>query len=82
MQPNRHEFTAIIKGIELPSETVTSIDRAIQKAVIGEIASVDLVGSVALHIPPLLKDEARAVADGDEGDGPNGIWVNRLPPQS
>jgi len=37
-----HQFLVGINGIQLPSEAVDRINRAIQKAVLIELASVDL----------------------------------------
>ena len=50
-QPERHEFTAVIEGIELSPETVRNIEQAVQKAVMSEVANIDLDRSVALRIP-------------------------------
>ena len=50
-QPVRHEFTAVIEGIELPSDVVDRVARSVQKAVLVEIADIDLRGSVVLQIP-------------------------------
>lgn len=47
----RHEFTAIIEGIELPPETVERLNQAVQKAVLTEIANVDMKGSISLEVP-------------------------------
>jgi hypothetical protein len=51
-QRARKEFTAVIEGIELPPEVVDRITRAVQKAVLTELANTDLQGSLNLRIPP------------------------------
>jgi hypothetical protein len=50
-QPARHEFTAVIEGIDLSSEMVDSVTRSVQKAVLTELAGVDLQGSAVLQLP-------------------------------
>ena len=70
--PERHEFTAIIEGVELSPETVRNIERAVQKAVMSEVANIDLDRSVALRIP--LPEEALRTTGGDGGQT-EGIWV-------
>jgi len=65
-QPARHEFIATIEGIELPAEIVHRVTQSIQKAVLVELANIDLRGPVALQIPP-----------GIHGGHTNGIRVVR-----
>ena len=50
-EPIQQQFLAVIEGIELPSEASDRVKRAVQKAVLVEIANLDLQGSVNLHIP-------------------------------
>jgi hypothetical protein len=66
-QRARNEFTAVIEGIELPPEAVDGLTRAVQKAVLTELANTDLQGSLKLRIP---SEEDRI-----SGDTTNGIWV-------
>jgi len=68
-QSARHEFAAIIEGIELPPEVVDRVSKSIQKAVLTELADIDLQGSVALEIPP--GPEVRLRSDRP----PNGAWI-------
>jgi len=44
------EFRVVIKGVNLPAEAVRRINRALQKAVLTEVASMDLGGLGATFI--------------------------------
>ena len=66
-QPKRHEFKAVIEGIDLSTDTMDRINRAVQKAVLSELANIDLLGSMALDIP----------SDGPD-NGNNGIELRRV----
>jgi hypothetical protein len=72
-QPERHEFIAVIEGIELSPETVRNIERAVQKAVMNEVANIDLDRSVALRIP--LSEDTWRTTGGGGGGQTEGIWV-------
>jgi hypothetical protein len=74
-QPDRHEFRAVIEGIELSPETVHSIDKAVQRAVLSEIASIELDRSVTLYIPPIPEDKVQKI----DGEMPYGMWVQSDP---
>jgi hypothetical protein len=65
-QPARHEFNAVIEGIDLSPEIVDRVARAVQKAVLTELADIDLQGSLRLRIPS---------PEGINNDGTQGIWV-------
>ena len=67
-QPVRNEFTALIEGIELPPELVDGITRAVQKAVLTELASTDLQGTLNLRIP----SEDNRIGDGGTT---HGMWL-------
>jgi hypothetical protein len=43
-KPPTQEFRVVITGIKVPAQAVTRINRAVQKAVLAEIASMDLGG--------------------------------------
>lgn len=43
-EPPTQEFRVAIKGIRIPAEAVRRINRAIQKAVLTEVAGLDLGG--------------------------------------
>ena len=70
-EPTRQEFTAVIEGIELPPEVVDEVTRAVQKAVLTELANIDLQGSVRLRIP--------SPEEAIDGGGTQGIWCTRMP---
>jgi len=62
----RHEFRAVIDGMDLAPEMVERIDRAVQGAIMGELAQFD-PGKRALATSPLvLLGETR------------GIWIREL----
>ena len=68
--PNREktEFKVTVQGMELPDEIVERINSAIQKAALGELASLDLREN-ELHFRPIMSD---LIADGGGGGGGGG----------
>ncbi|THA29627.1 hypothetical protein [Streptomyces sp. A1547] len=68
----RHEFSVQIEGIELPDDVVQRIDGAVRRAVLAELASVNLEGQAfdlvaddfaarRLHIPEGLGAHTQGV---------------------
>jgi hypothetical protein len=49
-QENTKEFHVVIKGVSLPADAVRRINRAVQKAVLAEVAALDLGGVGATFI--------------------------------
>jgi hypothetical protein len=49
-KPPTQEFRVVIRGIRVPAEAVRRINRAVQKAVLTEVASMDLGGLGAKFI--------------------------------
>lgn len=47
----RHEFKVMISGLELTDEVVESVNAAIQKAAIAELARIDLGGDFRVRFP-------------------------------
>ena len=43
-EPRVQEFRVVIKGISIPAEALRRINRAVQKAVLTEVASMDIGG--------------------------------------
>ena len=79
----RYEFKAVIDGIALPEEAVRSIDEAIQKTMMTELADIDLAEAVTLALPNHLTTQ---MSDdwGFTGTNPHGMtispatfWTNR-----
>jgi hypothetical protein len=73
-EPTRHEFTAIIEGIELPPQVVEKLSKAVQKAVLIEIANIDLRGSINLDIPESVPSIAQS-----SGSHLKGLYVKGGP---
>jgi hypothetical protein len=69
MSASNIEFTVRV-DLDLPAEVVTRIERAIQSAVLMQLAAIDVAGgySVVMHAPaedpqpPVSPDEALAIA--------------------
>jgi hypothetical protein len=47
----RHEFRVVIENVDLPEEVVGRINQAVQKAALGELATVDLEGDLRVSRP-------------------------------
>jgi hypothetical protein len=70
-----HDFTVHV-GITLPEEAVTRIERAIQQAVLREIADTDLARGYAVALrAPRGEDDAP-----DLEPPPLGIWIEPTEP--
>lgn len=63
-QPNRQEFSVVIDGIMLQPEIAERINRAIQKAVLHEMANIDTRGDLNVRL-----------AAAGNGGSTDGIWV-------
>jgi hypothetical protein len=70
----RHEFKAVVDGIDLPAHVAERISRAVQRAVLNEVAELDLRENlnVQLTIPASVVEEARIV----NGGRTSGIYLS------
>jgi hypothetical protein len=64
--PSDHEFRVNLRGISLPPETIDRISQALQKAVLLELANIDLRRSLGNEFRVLLS----------ENGGTQGITIN------
>jgi hypothetical protein len=64
-----HEFKVVIEGVELSKETLVRIDESVRKAVLIEMASVDLRGNDLVFSPIMagMVSEAEMRAGGNGG---------------
>jgi hypothetical protein len=73
----RHTFKVVIDDFALPKELVERINKALQKAVLAEMASTDLRGNDVVFTPimgqMLSEDAAKALSEPNGRTG--GIWV-------
>jgi hypothetical protein len=62
----RYEFRAVIEGIELPPHVAERINRAVQRAVLNEVAELDLRQDlrVQLTIPAGAAEQNLGIAGG------------------
>jgi hypothetical protein len=61
----RHEFKAVLDGIDLPPEVVDRISHAVQQAVLAELVTIDTRGDFVLRLAmeePTRGIEARILA--------------------
>jgi hypothetical protein len=63
---NRHEFRAVIDGMDLAPEMVERLDRAVQSAVMAELSQFDLGKRAIANSPLVLLGRTR------------GIWIRDL----
>jgi len=52
---SHHEFKVVIDGIDLPKDTVRRINEVLQRAVLAEVASIDLRGNELVFRPIMSK---------------------------
>ena len=50
-----HEFSIVIDGLALPPDTATKINKALQKVILVELASVDLGGNEIAFSPIMAR---------------------------
>ena len=68
----RSEFKVVIEGIEMPTEVLTRINGALQKAALTEIALIDLKGDDLVFRPIMTR---MASAAGGNGGGTGGVHI-------
>jgi hypothetical protein len=67
-----HEFSIVIDGLALPPDTATKINTALQKAILVELASVDLGGNELAFSPVMARmmaEDSRGGSKVAEGNG-------------
>ncbi|AQV95603.1 hypothetical protein BJN34_17115 [Cupriavidus necator] len=68
----RQEFRIIIDGISLPAKSVAKINEALQKAILAEMAVLDLRGNELVFSPIMARmvdDDRRRADTSKEGNG-------------
>lgn len=73
----KHEFKVVIDGFDLPGELVTRINKAVQRAVLEELASADLGGEDVVFTPVMgrmVSEDVMKVMS-EPGGSTGGIWV-------
>lgn len=68
----RHEFKITIDGISLPAESVAKINEALQKAILAEMAVLDLRGNELVFSPimsSMVDDDRRRAETSNGGNG-------------
>ncbi|MBV8216663.1 MAG: hypothetical protein JOZ08_25885 [Verrucomicrobia bacterium] len=74
---SNHEFKVVIDGFDLPDELASRINKAVQRAVLEELASADLGGKDVVFTPVmgqmLSEDVAKAMRE--PGGSTGGIWI-------
>ena len=79
MQTNitKHEFKVVIDGFDLPGELAGRINKAVQKAVLDELATADLGGKDVVFTPIMgrMLSEDVTKAMNEPGGSTGGIWI-------
>lgn len=66
VQPSGHEFRVTLRGIQLPPDVAIEIDKALHKAVLEQLADLDVATGYAVRFLPEQPD------NGNGGNGGNG----------
>jgi hypothetical protein len=79
---SRYEFKVLIEGIDLDPDSVARINGALQRAMLNEVASLDL-GSKELAYRPLMSELISRDAAAKEGNGGStgGVAIRAVNPR-